>query len=117
MLFRSPSIDSELARASALRQISIATHRLMAIYGLLKPVARLSSVRLQLQELLDQGDRSSLDAACALARQHIAALEQAMITGGFLQETYQFDPSLIDEAPHFTPEEEAFGRSNLFTEV
>lgn len=112
-----PSIDSELARATALKQISIATRRLMAIYGLLKPVARLSAVRLQLQNLLEAGDQPSLDGACALARQHIQALEEAVIEGGFLQDTYRFDPELVDQAPAFTPEEEAFGRTNLFIEV
>jgi Erv1 / Alr family len=112
-----PSIDSELARATALSQISIATRRLMAIYGLLKPVARLATVRLQLQELLDEGDRSNLDGACALARRHIQALEEAVIEGAFLQDTYHFDPELVDQAPAFTPEEEAFGRTNLFIEV
>lgn len=112
-----PSIDSELARASALQQISIATHRLMAIYGLLKPVARLSATRLQLQQLLEEGDRDSLDTACALARQHIQALEVAVMEGSFLQDTYRFDPELIDEAPAFSPEEEAFSRTNLFIEV
>ena len=112
-----PSIDSELARATALKQISIATRRLIAIYGLLKPVARLSAVRLQLQNLLEEGDQPSLDGACALARQHIQALEEAVIEGGFLPDTYRFDPELVDQAPAFTPEEEAFGRTNLFIEV
>jgi Ca2+-binding EF-hand superfamily protein len=112
-----PSIDSELARASALKQVSIATRRLMAIYGLLKPVARLSAVRLQLQELLEEGDQPSLDGASIQARQHIQALEEALMEGGFLQDTYRFDPERVDQSPTFTPEEEAFGRTNLFIEV
>jgi len=112
-----PSIDSELARTNALRQISIATHRLVAIYGLLKPVARLSAVRLQLQDLLEDGDQPSVEGACNLARVHIQVLEKAVMDGGFLQDTYRFDPELVDQAPAFTPEEEAFGRTNLFIEV
>lgn len=113
----SPSIDSELARGSALKQVSIATRRLMAIYGLLKPVARLSAVRLQLQELLEEGDQPSLDGASIQARQHIQALEEALMEGGFLQDTYRFDPERVDQSPTFTPEEEAYGRTNLFIEV
>ena len=112
-----PSIDSELARASALKQISIATHRIMAIYGLLKPVARLATVRLELQELLDKSDSPALDQACLRARNHIDVLEQAVIDGSFLQDTYRFDPQLLDQVPAFTPEEEEFSRSNLFIEV
>lgn len=112
-----PSIDSELARAHALRQISIATHRLVAIYGLLKPVARLSAVRLQLQDLLEERDQPNVGVACTLAREHIQVLETAVMDGAFLQDTYHFDPELVDQSPAFTPEEEAFGRTNLFIEV
>ena len=112
-----PSIDSELARASALKQISIATDRIYSIYGLLKPVARLASVRLELQNLLDNSDTHSLEQKCKIAHDHIQALEGAIIEGGFLQETYRFDPDLVDKDPAFTPEEEEFGRSNFFIEV
>jgi Ca2+-binding EF-hand superfamily protein len=112
-----PSIDSELARASALKQISIATERIYSIYGLLKPVARLASVRLELQKLLDNGDPQSLDRARTVAQNHIQELEAAVIQGQFLQETYSFEPDLVDRSPAFTPEEEEFGRTNLFIEV
>jgi Ca2+-binding EF-hand superfamily protein len=112
-----PSIDSELARASALKQISIATERIYSIYGLLKPVARLASARLELQKLLDNGDPQSLEQACTIAHNHIQALEAAVIQGQFLQETYSFEPDLVDRSPAFTPEEEEFGRTNLFIEV
>jgi hypothetical protein len=40
-----------------------------------------------------------------------------MAAGAFLERTYRFDPALEDNAPHFTPEEEAFGRSGLFVEA
>jgi hypothetical protein len=112
-----PSIDSELARATALKQISIATDRIYSIYGLLRPVARLASVRLELQKLLDQGDAQSLEQSCVIAKKYIQDLETSIIQGKFLQETYRFDPDLIDESPAFTPEEEEFGRTNLFIEV
>lgn len=112
-----PSIDSELARATALKQISIATDRIYSIYGLLRPVARLASVRLELQKLLDKGDAQSLEQSCAIAKKYIQDLETSVIQGKFLQETYRFDPDLIDESPAFTPEEEEFGRTNLFIEV
>ncbi len=112
-----PSIDSELARANALKQISISTDRIYAIYGLLKPVARLVSIRLQLGELLKKGDTKSLEQACTLARDYIKELENSVIQGKFLQENYHFDSELIDEAPKFTAEEEEFGRSGIFIEV
>lgn len=112
-----PSIEAELARASALQQISIATDRIYTIYGMLKPVARLASVRLELQEPIECGDVRRIEKVCAIAQQHIQTLEKSAIEGGFLQESYRFDPDLEDRAPAFTPAEEAFGRSNLFIEV
>jgi Ca2+-binding EF-hand superfamily protein len=112
-----PSVDSELARAKALNHISIATDRLYRIYGLLKPVARLAGVRMELQRLLEKGDISSLEQACAIAQNYIHELEEAVIKGRFLQDTYCFNPDLIDEAPSFTAEEEEFGRSGMFIEV
>jgi Ca2+-binding EF-hand superfamily protein len=112
-----PSVDSELARAQAIRHISIATNRIYRIYGLLRPVARLAGVRLELQRLLDKGNIESLTQACELAQAYIHELESAVIEGGFLQEVYRFEPDLVDKSPAFTPEEEAFGRSGLFVEV
>ncbi len=112
-----PSLDSELARANALQQATIATDRLYRIYGLLRPVSRLASIRLELQQLLNQGDLASLTKACQIAQDHINKLESSIINGRFLQETYFFDPNTVDEAPAFTAAEEAFGRSGLFVET
>ena len=112
-----PSLDSELARANGLKQISISTDRIYRIYGLLRPVARLASVRLELQKLVDEGNTQSLEQACAIAKNLIQELEESVIQGGFLQETYCFDPDIVDKAPAFTPEEEEFGRSGFFIEV
>jgi len=111
-----PSLDSELARVQALKHVSIATDRIYRIYSLLKPVARLAGVRAELHRLMQKGDQKSIEMACAIAEQHIQDLEEAVIHGQFLQDTYRFDPDLVDLAPHFTPEEEEFGRSNLFVE-
>jgi hypothetical protein len=44
-------------------------------------------------------------------------LEEAIVTGQFLQDTYYFDPDLVDQAPVFSPEEEEFARSGVFVEV
>jgi Ca2+-binding EF-hand superfamily protein len=112
-----PSVDSELARAQALRQVSIATDRIYRIYGLLKPAALLAGVRMELQRLLEKGDIQSVEQACTIAQSHIQDLEAAVINGQFLQENYRFEPDLVDKAPAFTPEEEMFSRSGLFVEV
>lgn len=112
-----PSLDSELARSLALRQVSIATDRIYRVYGLLKPMARLAGVRSDLQRFLEKGDTESIQEACEIAGGYIGDLEQAVMDGNFLQETYYFDPALEDKAPYFTPEEEEFARSGYFVEA
>jgi hypothetical protein len=112
-----PSLDSELARSLALRQVSIATDRIYRVYGLLKPMARLAGVRSDLQRFLEKGDAESIQEACEIADSYIGELEQAVMDGNFLQDTYYFDPALEDKAPYFTPEEEEFARSGLFVEA
>jgi hypothetical protein len=54
---------------------------------------------------------------CKLADTYIKELENAVLAGNFLQESYSFDPTLEDNAPYFTPEEEEFARSGVFVEV
>jgi len=112
-----PSLDSELARAKALKHISISSDRIYRLYGMLKPASRLSGVRTTLQKLLEKGDVEGIKEACLIAEDYIKDLEEAAISGNFLQETYQFDPNLVDESPYFTPEEEEFARSGIFTEI
>lgn len=43
--------------------------------------------------------------------------EEAVVSGNFLQDTYYFDPTLMDKTPYFTPEEEEFARSGVFVEI
>ncbi|MGQ4647199.1 EF-hand domain-containing protein [Lyngbya aestuarii] len=112
-----PSLDSELARAKALKHISIATDRIYHLYGMLKPASRLAGARTTLQKLLEKGDPEGIKEACLVAQDYIRDLEEAVISGQFLQDTYYFNPDLVDQAPYFTPEEEEFARSGVFVEV
>ena len=112
-----PSLDAELTRARALRHISITTDRIYYIYSMLKPTARLSGFHLGLQKFLDRGDEQGIQELCKLADTYIKEVENAVLEGNFLQESYSFDPTLEDNAPYFTPEEEEFARSGVFVEV
>jgi Ca2+-binding EF-hand superfamily protein len=112
-----PSFDSELARAKALKHLSITIERISRLYGLLKPASRLAGIRETLQKLLEKGDEQGISEACTLAEDYIKELEAAVISGNFLQETYSFDPDLVDKAPYFSPEEEEFARSGIFVEL
>jgi hypothetical protein len=87
------------------------------LYGMLKPAARLTGVRATLHKLLEKRDEEGIKEACLVAEDYIQELEEAIVTGQFLQDTYYFDPDLVDEAPVFSPEEEEFARSGVFVEV
>ncbi len=112
-----PSLDSELARSKAFKHLSISIERLYRLYGILKPASRLAGVRATLQKLVEKGDLDDISEACTLAQEYIKELESSVISGQFLQETYRFDPEIVDKNPHFTPEEEEFARSGVFVEV
>ena len=73
-------------------------------------------MKTELPKLLQKGGENSLKEACTVAHNHIKDLEEAVIRGEFLQETYYFEPELADKAPLFTPEEE-FARTGMFTET
>ena len=62
-------------------------------------------------------NESDIIEACTLAEDYIKELDSSVIDGGFLQETYRFDPEIVDESPHFSPEEEEYARSGVFVEV
>lgn len=112
-----PSFESELARAKALNHISIDTDRIHRLYSMLKPASRLASVKATLRLLLEKGDMQGIKEVCHLAQDYIQELEEAVISGNFLQDTYYFDCDLADEAPYFTPDEEEFARSGVFVEA
>lgn len=112
-----PSFDSELERAKALGHNSISTDCIYRLYNILKPASRLAGVRTTLQKLLEKGDEEGIKEACLIAQDYIKDLEEAVIGGQFLQESYRFDPNLVDKTPHFTPEEEELARSGVFTDV
>ena len=112
-----PSLDSELAQAKALKYNSILTDSIYRLYGVLRLASRLAGVRTTLQKLLEKGDEEGIKEASMVAQDYILDLESAVITGNFLQDTYYFNPDLVDRTPHFTPEEEEFARSGVFVEV
>jgi Ca2+-binding EF-hand superfamily protein len=112
-----PNFESELARAKTLNHININTERIYRLYTMLKPASRLASVKATLRLLLNKGDMQSIKEVCHLAQDYIQELEEAIINGNFLQDTYYFDRDLADEAPYFTPDEEDFARSGVFVET
>lgn len=111
-----PSMDSELARAHAMGKTTLELDRLTGIYGVLKPAARLSVLRDELQGALHSNDQAEIDRLYDKAQNVIADLEAEITASNWLQTHYRFDPSLVNVPPHFTDEEEAFARSGVFVE-
>ena len=109
-----PSIESDLERAQARRQYSLDTDRVGKLYKLFKPLSRLSFLRFQLQAQLANLDAGSLAGILQRAGEHIRALEDSVIDGEFLQSQYGFQPELVDDAPEFSAEEEAYARSAAY---
>jgi hypothetical protein len=112
-----PSIDSELALASARASVTVRTDRIQALYGLFKPVSRLSYLRSEIQSHIASRNEPRLIEAFTRAKVQIKELDDSVVRSGFLQDSYAFDSHLTDEDPYFTPEEEAFGRSSAFVSV
>ena len=112
-----PSIESDLERADARQQQTLATDRIRRLYELFKPLSRLSFLRFQLQSHLASREARSLGKIMELAHHQIDALETAVQGGGFLQNQYGFDPQLVDDEPSFTAGEEAYARSAAYIET
>jgi hypothetical protein len=112
-----PSIDSELALASARALVSVRTDRIQSLYGLFKPVSRLSYLRSEIQSHMASGNEPRLIEAFTRAKMQIKELDDTVVRSRFLQDSYAFEPRLTDDDPYFTPEEEAFGRSAAFVSV
>jgi len=109
-----PSLDSELTRAKIFGQIDLSTDLVEKLYDLLKPMSQLAGLRRDFQRLLDEKKILDVEETCKLANIQILSLEEAVIRGNFLHDTYHFNPTLVDAPPSFSPEEEEFARSGRF---
>jgi hypothetical protein len=84
---------------------------------MLRAASRLAGARTVLQKLLEKGDGEGIKEVCLVAQNYIKDLDEAVLNGQFLQETYHFDQNLVDKAPYFTSQEEEFARSGTFIET
>jgi hypothetical protein len=111
-----PGLDAEVARARALGQDAIAVDRLAGILDVLHPATRLATLRDEMQGALAREDAPEIARIAEAARDEIAALDDAVERSCFLQRSYGYDPTRTEAPPHFSPEEEMFARSGIFTE-
>ncbi len=112
-----PSLETERARARALGQGGLAETDIEKLKALQGPVGELSRLRQAVASTQGSDEAKRLTKTVRDAHAATKSLEDALAKSGFLERTYRFDPSLEDDAPHFTPEEEAFSRSGHFVEA
>lgn len=112
-----PSLTEEVARAQALGQTHLSVEKLSHFSGLLAPVGRLASLRGRWAGMHLSASATDLANLLDNAQDSVRDLEAAVLAGGFLEHAYRFDPDYEDDAPHFTPEEEAYSRSGMFVEA
>lgn len=112
-----PSLSEELARTRASGKKEVSVARLSPFSRLLTPVGRLASLRGRWRGMQMMSGSPSVATLLDDAQGPVRDLEEALAAGQFLERTYRFDPTYEDQAPHFTPEEEAYSRSGLFVEA
>ena len=111
-----PSLDAELERAHAFSKISIELSRVYKVYNLLHPVSKLQTLRDEIQYALTKNDLDLFGSCKERFKIILKELESEILSSGYLQDTYMYNPNLIDVAPHFTSEDEAYSRSGHFYE-
>ena len=112
-----PSLDSEIARATAIGQDYLETNRIQRIYSVMKHAAHLAILRDEFQLALSGALTGHVEKVVERAEKIIPAAENAILASRFLQETYHYNPQATLDAPHFSPEEEALARSGYFVEA
>lgn len=112
-----PSLDSEIARATAIGQEYLETTRIQRIYGVMKHAAHLAIVRDEFQLALSGDLTGHVERVIERAEKIIPAAESAILASRFLQETYHYNPQADLGSPHFSAEEEALARSGYFVEA
>ena len=111
-----PSLDTELERANAFSKQTIELSRIYKVYNLLKPVSKLETLRDEMQYAIDTNDHNLFVSCKNRFKDVLKTLEEQILSSKYLQDTYHYNPSLINTPPHFTPEDEAYSRSGHYYE-
>jgi hypothetical protein len=111
-----PSLDAELEKAHIFNIKLIDVDKVYKVYNLLRPVSKLETLREEVQYALDNNNLQLFNKCKNDFSKVIKELEENIIESNFLQQTYHYNPNLINEAPHFTAEDEMYSRSGYFYE-
>ena len=86
------------------------------MFNLLHSVPKLQTLRAEIQYALTINDPNLFRSCEEPSKKILKELESDILSSGYLQDAYMYNPNLIDVAPHFTSEEEAYSRSGHFYE-
>ena len=111
-----PSLDAELEKAHIFNIKLIDVDKVYKVYNLLRPVSKLETLREEVQYALDNNNLQLFNKCKNDFSKVIKELEENIIESNFLQQTYHYNANLINEAPHFTAEDEMYARSGYFYE-
>lgn len=111
-----PSIEAELARASALGLKTVALDKIADLFSITKPAAHLAMTRQAFARAFDSGDLETLSETIDSAERAIADLSAALDSTDYLRKTYALDYTKHADNPPVDAQLEALARSGLFIE-
>jgi len=110
-----PSLKSELVRSLVFKEKDIPTNLAHSLFLLVQPMTVLSGSRRDFER---EGKESDSTEMLRIAKNSIAPikdLENAVLGGNFLQDTYRFNPELVEKPVlGVTQQEEQWARSGSF---
>ena len=111
-----PNIESEMVRAEAGGHAAISVDRVIELYAITKPTARLAVLRDELREAVRVQDDAALSRTIDRADDAIADLVQAMTQASYLTRKYAYDPGKQETPRPADAQEEDYARSGMFIE-
>jgi len=110
-----PSLKSELVRNQIWKEKTVPTSLVHSLYLLIQPMTMLAGARRDFERAGEEGDAKAMLKIAQTAVLYISDLEKAVVYGKFLEDTYRFNPHLVDKPVlGVTEQEEQWGRSGSF---
>jgi len=110
-----PSLRSELIRSQLYKEPSIPVHLVHSLYELIKPMSVLAGLRRDWKRALETGAEGEMKKIHEAAVGPIVDLERQVVEGKFLEDTYRFNPDLVDKMPGvLTTVDELWARSGRY---
>jgi len=110
-----PNLKSEIVHAKVAKEQGVSTSLVRSLYVLLYPMTVLGGLRRDFVSAGEEGSVEEMKKIAAAAALHIGDLEKEVMNGKFLEDTYHFNPTLVEKpALGVSVEETAWGLSGNF---